>query len=68
MKTNQNDKYCVKSVRVRMGDKKTYYTTGNLPNVYRTKSQNEDIFYTEHIQDDGCNWDDIDPCPCTFCP
>ena len=67
MKTIYDD-YCVKSVRVRLGDKKTYYTTGKLPDVFRTKSQNEEIIYTEHIQDDGCNWDDINMCqPCTFC-
>ena len=60
MKTSSNDDYCLKQVIVRMGDKKTYYRAAGFPeDEFRKKSQNDEIIYTEHVNDDECNWDDF---------
>ena len=60
MKTSSNDNYCLKQVIVRMDDKKTYYRAAGFPeDEQRTLRQNDEIIYTEHVNDDECNWDDF---------
>ena len=39
-----------------MGDKKTYYGTGEIPFYYHYKRDNWIIYKTEHINDDGGIW------------
>ena len=57
--SDSSDGFCPKRVRVRMNDKKTYYTTGKLPNVFKYVPDNEKIYHTEHIIDDKCILDDL---------
>ena len=43
-----------------MDDKKTYYRAAGFPeDEKRTQRQNDEIIYTEHVNDDECNWDDF---------
>ena len=58
IRTNQtNDGICPKRVRIKMGDKKTYYDTGIIINDhFKYKANNDDIYHTEHINDDACDW------------
>ena len=62
MKTSSSDNYCLKRVTIRMLDKKTYYSTGDLSKEYRDDAENNDIFYMEHVNDDECSWDNSPRC------
>ena len=51
------DGYCPKRVRIRMGDKKTYYDTGHFPDDhFRYQDKNDEIYPTTQVNDDGNIW------------
>ena len=56
MKTSSFNNYCLKRITIRMSDLRTYYTTNYLTEL-RDDSNNNEILYMEHINDDECNWD-----------